>query len=163
MHEHWYWNEEPRKPGPSVVFDMDGVLSNAANRQHYLTQREPDWVGFFEACGDDELIEGTSHLMDVIDPSVVVVLMTARPLSVQPQTLAWLDRYNLSWDLLVMRPGSDYVQSRVFKRTGIYELREYGFDIQLTLEDDPRNVEMFREEGVPTLYIHSGYYDRLAL
>jgi hypothetical protein len=29
----------------------------------------------------------------------------------------------------------------------------------LALEDDPRNVEMFRKAGVPTIYIHSGYYE----
>jgi hypothetical protein len=29
----------------------------------------------------------------------------------------------------------------------------------VSFEDDRRNVAMFREEGVPTVYIHSGYYD----
>ncbi len=30
--------------------------------------------------------------------------------------------------------------------------------LQLALEDDRRNLEMFEEEGVPCLYVHSGYY-----
>ncbi len=29
----------------------------------------------------------------------------------------------------------------------------------LALEDDPRNHEMYVDEGVPCLYVHSGYYD----
>jgi hypothetical protein len=29
----------------------------------------------------------------------------------------------------------------------------------LAFEDDPRNVEMFRQEGVPCVYLHSGYYE----
>ena len=29
----------------------------------------------------------------------------------------------------------------------------------LAFEDDRRNVEMFRAEGIPCLYVHSGYYD----
>jgi hypothetical protein len=29
----------------------------------------------------------------------------------------------------------------------------------LSFEDDRRNVAMFHDEGVPTVYIHSGYYD----
>ena len=34
-----------------------------------------------------------------------------------------------------------------------------GFELKLCFEDDLRNVEMFRAEGVPSLYIHSGYYE----
>ena len=39
------------------------------------------------------------------------------------------------------------------------DLQRLGFDVQLALEDDRRNVEMFRKAGVPTIYIHSGYYE----
>ena len=27
------------------------------------------------------------------------------------------------------------------------------------VDDDPRNLVMYRSEGVPTVYVHSGYYD----
>jgi hypothetical protein len=39
------------------------------------------------------------------------------------------------------------------------DLRHYGFDLRLAFEDDRRNVEMFHGEGIPCVYIHSGYYD----
>jgi hypothetical protein len=41
----------------------------------------------------------------------------------------------------------------------VHELRRYGFDLQLAFEDDRRNVDMFTREGIPCLYVHSGYYD----
>jgi len=41
----------------------------------------------------------------------------------------------------------------------VKELRERGFEIKVAFEDDLRNIEMFRSEGVPCVYIHSGYYD----
>ena len=41
----------------------------------------------------------------LLDPSLTIVLLTARPTTVQEQTLAWLDRYRVRWDLLVMRPN----------------------------------------------------------
>jgi uncharacterized protein (UPF0128 family) len=78
---------------------------------------------------------------------------------VQPQTLAWLDRYKLRWDLLIMRDYGDYDAARDFKRWTVEDLRRYGFDLALAFEDDRRNLEMFRSEGVPCVYIHSGYYD----
>ena len=157
--ENWLWNEGPVEPGPTVVFDMDGVLSDAAGRQHYIEYPFPDWEAFFEACGEDALIAEVARLFDVIDPTHRVVLLTARPMRVQPQTLAWLAHYGLRWDLLIMREFGDYMAARSFKRRSTQELRDHGFDLRLAFEDDPRNVAMFHGEGVPCIYIHSGYYE----
>jgi hypothetical protein len=97
--------------------------------------------------------------MGLLAPDLQIVLLTGRPQRVRPQTLAWLDRYELRWDLLIMRDYGDYGASREFKRRTVEELRSVGFDLQLAFEDDRRNVEMFHHEGVPCIYIHSGYYD----
>jgi len=58
-----------------------------------------------------------------------------------------------------MREFGDYMASEVFKQRSVEELRHYGFDLRLAFEDDPRNVAMFHREGVPCVYIHSGYYE----
>jgi hypothetical protein len=87
------------------------------------------------------------------------VLLTARPERVHHLTQAWLRRYQIRWDLLVMRPWGDYDYARDFKQASVWDLRRYGFDLRLAIEDDRRNVEMFRAEGVPCIYFHSGYYD----
>jgi hypothetical protein len=157
--DHWCWRESPVEPGPAVVFDMDGVLSDASSRQHFLEYPRRDWEAFFAACGDDALIDEVARLLEVLDAAHHVVLLTARPQRVRPQTLAWLDRYKLRWDLLIMRDAGDYSASRSFKRGSVGDLRAYGFDLRLAFEDDRRNVEMFHAEGVPCVYIHSGYYD----
>jgi hypothetical protein len=39
------------------------------------------------------------------------------------------------------------------------ELREFGLDLKLALEDDRKNADMFHGEGIPCVYIHSGYYE----
>jgi len=58
-----------------------------------------------------------------------------------------------------MRDFGDYTAARDFKRMTVSDLRLYGFDVRLAFEDDRRNLEMFRGEGIPCVYIHSGYYD----
>ena len=157
--DNWRWRDKPIAGGRAVVFDLDGVLADAASRQHYLEFPARDWDAFFEACGDDPLIEEIARLLELLDQSLVVVLLTGRPARVQPQTIAWLHRYRLRWDLLVMRDFGDYRAAREFKRRSVRELRDAGFELVISFEDDRRNVEMFREEGVPSVYIHSGYYD----
>jgi phosphoglycolate phosphatase-like HAD superfamily hydrolase len=142
-----------------VVFDLDGVLSDAVDRQHFLEGRRREWEAFFDACGEDALIDEVARLLELLDPGLQVVLLTGRPLRVQPQTMAWLARYQLRWDLLIMRPYGDYAAARAFKRQSVADLRTFGFDLRLAFEDDRRNLEMFRAEGVPCLYVHSGYYD----
>jgi hypothetical protein len=156
---NWRWRTQPVEPGSTVVFDLDGVLSDAAGRQHFLERPYRDWEAFFEACTDDPLIDEVARLLEVIEDSYRVVMLTARPIRVQPNTLAWLTRYELRWDLLIMRDFGDYDASRDFKRRSVVELRQYGFDLRLAFEDDRRNVHMFHQEGVPCIYIHSGYYD----
>ena len=155
----WTWRDGKVEPGPAAVIDLDGVLSDAATRQHYLEAPMPDWRGFFEACGDDPVIEEVKVLLELLDPALRVVLLTARPQRVHELTEAWLARYRIRWDVLLMRPWGDYELSRDFKQSAVWDLRAYGFDLRLAIEDDRRNVAMFRAEGVPCIYFHSGYYD----
>ena len=156
---NWRWRAG-ETTGEAVVFDMDGVLSNATGRQHYLDPgRRKDWKGFFEAAGQDALIEEVARLVELLDHSLVVVLLTARPVRIRDLTLEWLERHGLRWDLLVMRPDGDFDTSPEFKRRTVHELREVDLDVRLAFEDDRRNLDMFHSEGVPCVYIHSGYYD----
>ena len=147
------------EPGPVAVIDIDGVLSDATTRQHYLEAPRRNWRAFFDACGEDPVIEEVKVLLDLLDHQLKIVLLTARPERVHHLTEAWLEHYKIRWDVLLMRPWGDYDQSREFKQTSVWELRQYGFELRLAIEDDRRNVEMFRAEGVPCIYFHSGYYD----
>jgi hypothetical protein len=159
---NWTWHEKTAQAGrggAAVVFDIDGVLSDAAGRQHFLDRGRRDWAAFFEACGDDPVIEEIARLLELLDPTLSVILLTGRPQRVQPQTVAWLHRYGLRWDLLVMRSRGDYAQVTSFKQTVVEALREFGFDLRLAFEDDPSNHAMYVAAGVPCVYIHSGYYE----
>ena len=99
------------------------------------------------------------RVTELLDPALRVVLLTARPQRVHELTEAWLARYRIRWDVLLMRPWGDYELSRDFKQSAVWDLRSFGFDLRLAIEDDRRNVDMFRAEGVPCIYFHSGYYD----
>lgn len=158
MPENWRWREGPQR-GDAVVFDLDGVLSDAAGRQHLLDRHRRDWWSFFDAVGDDPVIEEVSALLHALDGRFLVILLTARPMRVQAQTHDWLVRHDLRWDLLIMREGGDHDLAREFKARTIDDLLAAGVEPLLAFEDDRRNVEMFRQHAIPCVYIHSGYYD----
>jgi len=159
LYGNWRFREEGLVPSRAVVFDIDGVLSDAVGRQHFIEQGRRDWNAFFEACGDDPVIEEIERLLELLDPTLQIVLLTGRPLRVRPQTLAWLERYGLRWDLLIMRDWGDYSFVTEFKNAVVHDLRTAGFEILLALEDDPQNHAMYVAEGIPCVYIHSGYYE----
>ena len=154
--ENWHWRAAEITPGPAVIFDIDGVLADAAGRQHYLDYG--DWRSFFEACGDDPVIEEIERLLELLDSNLTVILLTGRPRRVAPHTLGWLERYGLRWDVLITREFGDYSGVDYFKRSVVHELRETGFDLRLSLDDDPKNHAMYAREGVPCISIHTGYY-----
>jgi hypothetical protein len=160
-YDTWRWRTGAVEPGPCVVFDVDGVLANADHRQDVLFAggKRKNWKAFFAAAGDDALIEEVARLTTLIDPALKVVLLTARPTSNRSITLTWLAEHDVRWDLLVMRPDGDFRSSPEAKRGAVQELRDQGFEPQLAFDDDRRNVDMFHDEGIPCIYIHSGYYE----
>jgi hypothetical protein len=134
-------------------------LSDASQRQHFLEGPFQYWEKFFAACGEDDPIVEALEMLRLLDPELAVILLTARPMRVQAQTLGWLARHPVRWDLLVMRDEDDWTSSHTFKRTELRELQRRGFEVRLAIDDDPRNIEMYRKVDVPALYFHSGYYD----
>jgi len=163
--KHWHWRADLRaeegsgRLGPGVLIDVDGVISDATHRQHYLDSRPRDWDGFFEAAAHDlPLIPGLA-LLATFDRELTIVLLTARPLRIRPLTLDWLERHNVVWDLLVMRPDGDNAPSSVTKLRAVEELRAVGLEPRLAVDDDQNNVDAFSAAGIPAVYHHSGYYE----
>lgn len=158
--ESWSWRNSSCPPGAAVVVDMDGVISNAGARQHYLNNPPKDWHSFFNACDQDPPILATTTLLHQLDSDLLVILLTARPSWVRQKTLQWLDKHNPRWDLLILRsPAEDKLSAGEYKLRSLRELQQRGFDLRVGFEDDPKNVTLFSDFGLPCVYIHSGYYE----
>lgn len=156
---NWWWRDQVPDPAACAIFDMDGVLSDASGRQHLLAWPNRDWDAFFAAAGQDTVLPDTAALLGTLAESLQIVLVTARPVWIRPHTTEWLARHGLSYDLLIMRGDFDRRSSAAYKKSAVDDLRAFGFDPRIGFEDDIRNVEMFRAQGVPCVYLHSGYYD----
>lgn len=158
--ENWTWAGEPLEPGPCVLVDVDGVISNGWHRQHFLQNGKRDWKNFFANAAGDTPIDGSIALTRQFDPAIAVVLLTARPHNLQSVTVDWVREHGHRWDLLIIRHRSDGgLSSPKFKQRSLHELIERGFRPQLAIDDDQRNIDMFRTEGLDALYLHSGYYE----
>ena len=154
----WICNNELCKGSEVIIFDLDGVISDAAHRQHFLKGTERDWDGFFSACTKDPPIISGVKLINVLNKYHKTIILTARPSSVQSKTVHWLKRHSVVWDVLIMRSDDDHRQSSEMKLTALNQIRDAGYDPVLVFDDDPKNIAMFLEQEVPAISVHSGYY-----
>ena len=159
--DHWHWRDGPVEPGPAVVFDIDGVLSDAAGRQHYLERPWRDWDAFFDAVRRGPAHRGGGPPpRRCSTPTLRIVLLTARPMQ-RPAADARRGSTATSsaGTCSSCATGATTAPPATSSSDAVHDLRTYGFDLRLAFEDDRRNVEMFHREGIPCVYIHSGYYD----
>jgi hypothetical protein len=159
---HWTSNGGRPIGGRTIVFDLDGVIADASHRQHFLAAErfsDKDWDGFFNACVDDPVIEPGHRLVGSISDDFCVVILTARIHETREKTVAWLSANDVRHDWLILRGHRQGGPSTEWKREQLELLQEAGADIELALDDDPRNIVMLRDSGLAAMYVHSGYYD----
>ena len=171
--------ETLRAPGRAVIFDLDGVVADAGHRQHYLLQKNPDRRSFFMAAEYDTPLRAGLALIQAairssrstssrstagncaeVDNCPEVIICTARPHYLTDITRRWLTKYGVHPSLLILREAQDHRDAASFKRYELKRLQRAGYTIELVIEDDEMNIDMYQSEGVFTLYTHSGYYER---
>ncbi len=153
------------RPGPAIIFDLDGVLADALHRQHFLHLADPDWDGFYGAVDADGLLERGHALAASFRAELPIVVLTGRIDAVAEITVRWLDRHDVPWDLLICRPPADDDDSTHavdYKRVELRRLLDSGIEPLLAVDDNRRIVAMYEEFGIPSLYFPSGYYDNSA-
>ena len=159
---NWHFRDGAPASGPLVILDLDGVISDASHRQHFLRGARKDFDGFFIAAGlDPPYAAGLALAASIADDHAVAIL-TARPNSVVDITRGWLADHDVRHDLLILRPERGrglWGPSADFKRHELSRLRAAGYEVAVAIDDDERIIDMYRSEGVFALYVHSGYYE----
>jgi phosphoglycolate phosphatase-like HAD superfamily hydrolase len=156
---HWLHKTETVKYPETVIFDVDGVLSHSGHRNHLIEKQPQDWDAFFAECAADSIIPENVTLLKEFATENNIVLLTSRPIIVQPQTLRWAHSNNIHFDILIMRRSREEMSSKEFKRQEAEALIGMGHIIKMAFDDDVRNIEAFEELGIPATYVRSGYYD----
>ena len=154
-----YRDVEPDS-GSVLVVDIDGVIADASAHQHFLNGDIQKWEEFFEAGSiNSQLLRESWELVKSIAALTPIFLMTARPSYLLEKTVFWLNQNKISWDALLLRKEKDDRSSPEVKLDLLRDLIESGYEPKLALDDDPRNLLMFWEQKVPSIYVHSGYYE----
>lgn len=143
----------------AILVDIDGVLACNKHRiVHIHKDREnPDWDAFYQNMHQDPLLPGWLPILNAMQcQGYTIILVTNRPGWLQSRTIEWLYQNDVPWDTLLMRPeGHEYANAKQYHVDAL----KLSYDIELALDDDPHHVEMYRQNSIPCIYVHSGYYD----
>ena len=140
----------------AVVLDIDGVILNSTvifeEISNLKLKGDKMWNYFHEHCNSSRvtLIQSTSSFIKELDPSVEVILSTARNEKCRESTEEKLKRENFTYKALYMRDSKDFRPSPEVKKEHIQEIRQ-KFDIIAFIDDDLSNCLMAEEEGILAL------------
>lgn len=143
---------------PVLVSDIDGTISDATHRLHFIKGEEKRWDEFYTASVLETPISGVIDLLKAYRSSgFPIVLLTGRNDAYREITNMWLDYHDVPYDLLVMRSPGDRRLDYQIKVEWLKEFREKA-KVSVVFEDRKRVVEAMRELGLTVFHVAEGDY-----
>ena len=144
-----------------VIFDIDGTLSDATHRLHHLYPAEGEkknWSAFFAKAKEDKPIVPIINLNYMYHKNGYhIILCTGRPANTRNDTIDWLNKHSIKYDVLLMRltadRGPDY---EVKPKTLLEYLEGIGkafSDIEIIFEDRLRVCQAWKKLGIPVAVV----------
>lgn len=136
---------EPYKPDltlpKAVIFDIDGTLAIANSRGPYDTSR-------YHTDDPEHRLTGLlNNLRQAYEPHAIVGL-TGRDEAHRAVTEEWLERHQVHWDELWMRPEGDMRRDNVVKLELFNVHLRHRFNVVAAFDDRDRVVRLWRRLGI---------------
>lgn len=155
----------------TIVFDIDGTLSDVTHRRHFVKGANPAWGPFFDAMVDDPPLADTCLLAELLGSHPLakagnflnLFFFSGRPETHRKQTEDWLKKHvPVCFERaegLLMRGENDFRPDTIIKREMLQGVRNHGFNVRLVIDDRPSVVQMWKDEGITVLAHDSGEWE----
>jgi phosphoglycolate phosphatase-like HAD superfamily hydrolase len=132
----------------TIVYDLDGTLSDCRWRLCKLKSAPKDWDGFNALAKYDRPVPAMlDRLLRDYALGYMVVLLTGRKERYRDLTLEWLGRNAIPFDCLTMRPNFHQAPQAAFKLGEIRKMKDQGLDVQMVYDDNESVRLTLREHG----------------
>lgn len=146
----------------AVICDIDGTLA------HMDDKRKPyEW----HKVGSDSIDPGVAHLIDAINcvGYAKVFLFSGRNEVCRPETEEWLERNDIEYEALYMRPQfierdgkkkENDLDDRIIKKDMLFNHIAGYYNVLFVVDDRPKVCRMWRDEfGLRVLNVGDPYYE----
>ena len=133
----------------AILCDIDGTLAHMGSRSPY------DW----KKVGEDTRDVAVADILAHYNGELHIVLLSGRDSVCRQETIDWLNRYAIPYDMLLMRAEGDNRKDNIVKRE-LYEQHIAGkFNVFFVLDDRQQVVDMWRNElGLKCLQVAEGNF-----
>lgn len=146
---------------PAIIVDIDGTLADCNHRRYHVAQKPKNWGRFFAEMDKDRL-NGWCDLLIRMAAfgngafNCKILLVSGRGEEYRERTVAWLKRWDVHYDELLMRPEKDSRPDTEIKLE-IYR-RDIAprYCVQFVVDDRKSVTQMWRAQGLPCLQCDEG-------
>lgn len=147
----------------TVIFDLDGTLALIDDRRALAAKPNGkiDWPTFFNPSN----IQLDKPNWPVIEMAKMlknqghsVVIFSGRDSISRTETIAWLDKFLVPFDVLKMRPEGSFTPDDVLKQDWLDQLFPDRDDILCVFDDRDKVVKMWRDNGLSCFQVAPGAF-----
>ncbi len=132
----------------AVIVDLDGTLTSVRWRLHHLDRRPRNWAAFFAAMGEDAPVPWVVELLRADHGPAARLIVTGRPDDYREACARWLERHEVPYEELHMRPAGDRRPDHMVKGELYARAIAPRYKVAFVVDDRPAVVEMWRDRGL---------------
>ncbi len=129
--------------GTAVICDIDGTLAHMVDRGPF------DW----DRVGTDVLDTSVAAVLDVMVKDSFIILLSGRDGVCEKETVEWLERNNVSYDMLYMRKPGDMRPDAIIKSEIFWDKVADKFNPFMVIDDRPVMCRMWRDMGLKVFQV----------
>lgn len=139
----------------AVIFDMDGTLCDVEPIRHYVTGPRRDFTAFHNAslfCRPIFPVAVAAREY-ARDPSIAVIIVTARDERFERPTRDWLTKHGIEFDAIFMRPSGDQRHDTVVKQEIHDRIVVSGYRPRIAFDDRDDIIRVWESNGIATVKV----------
>lgn len=138
----------------AAVFDLDGTLADDGHRRKHVETKKKDFNLYYSLMPQDKPKAEVFKLLDMCQKQgMAIVILTGRPEKYREETMMWLAKHRVQYDLLEMRGDNDFRKAAVMKGEVFEKRLKPYYTVKIAFDDDAHIIDMFRSNGVEAVRI----------
>lgn len=145
----------------TVIFDLDGTLALIDERRALASKGNGkiNWKIFFDPTNislDKPNVPVIEMAKTLKAQGHSVVIFSGRDSISRTETIAWLNKFSVPFDVLKMRPEGSFTPDDVLKQDWLDQLFPDKSDILCIFDDRDKVVKMWRSNGIACFQVAPG-------